>query len=65
MLLVLVVQNCKGEYVKILQLLVVQGYIWVCIDGDVCDLLDLFELDLYKKYIIEVVIDCFKVCDDL
>lgn len=37
----------------------------MCIDGEVCDLLDLLLLDLYKKYIIEVVVDCFKVCDDM
>lgn len=35
------------------------------IDGEVCDLFDLLFFDLYKKYIIEVVVDCFKVCDDM
>lgn len=30
-----------------------------------CDFLDLLEFDFYKKYMIEVVVDCFKVCEDM
>jgi excinuclease ABC subunit A len=65
MLLAPVVQNRKGEHVKTLQSLAAQGYIRARIDGDVCDLSDPPELDLHKKHTIEVVIDRFKVRDDL
>lgn len=46
MLFVLVVKDCKGEYVKFLENLIVNGYIWVCIDGEICDLFDLLKLEL-------------------
>ncbi len=65
MLLAPVVQDRKGEHVKTLQSLAAQGYIRARIDGDVCDLSDPPELDLHKKHTIEVVIDRFKVRDDL
>ncbi|MGQ8364610.1 excinuclease ABC subunit UvrA [Glaciecola sp. 1036] len=65
MLLAPVVQERKGEHVKTLESLAAQGYIRARIDGEVCDLSDPPELDLRKKHSIEVVVDRFKVRDDL
>jgi excinuclease ABC subunit A len=65
MLLAPVVQERKGEHVKTLQSLAAQGFIRARIDGEVCDLSDPPELDLRKKHTIEVVVDRFKVREDL
>ncbi len=65
MLLAPVVSDRKGEHVKLLQNLAAQGYIRARIDGEVCDLSDPPELDLHKKHTIEVVVDRFKVREDL
>ncbi|NTS77282.1 excinuclease ABC subunit UvrA [Catenovulum sp. SM1970] len=65
MLLAPVVQDRKGEHVKTLDNLAAQGFIRARIDGEVCDLSDPPQLDLHKKHTIEVVVDRFKVRDDL
>ena len=65
MLLAPVVQARKGEHVKTLEGLAAQGFIRARIDGEVCDLSDPPTLDLHKKHTIEVVVDRFKVRDDL
>lgn len=65
MLLAPVVQERKGEHLKTLESLSAQGYIRARIDGEVCDLSDPPELDLRKKHTIEVIVDRFKVRDDL
>ncbi len=65
MLLAPVVQNRKGEHVKLLDNLAAQGFIRARIDGEVCDLSDPPSLDLHKKHDIDVVVDRFKVRDDL
>ena len=65
MLLAPVISDRKGEHVKMLQNLASQGFIRARIDGEVCDLSDPPELDLHKKHTIEVVVDRFKVRDDL
>lgn len=65
MLLAPVVQERKGEHLKTLQNLAAQGFIRARIDGEVCDLSDPPTLDLRKKHTIEVVIDRFKVRDDI
>ncbi|MBF7073681.1 excinuclease ABC subunit UvrA [Glaciecola sp. MH2013] len=65
MLLAPVVQDRKGEHVKTLESLNAQGFIRARIDGEVCDLTDPPTLDLHKKHTIEVVVDRFKVRDDL
>lgn len=49
----------------LLENLASQGYIRARIDGEVCDLSDPPKLELQKKHTIEVVIDRFKVRDDL
>ncbi len=65
MLLAPVVQDRKGEHIKTLENLSAQGFIRARIDGEICDLSDPPELDLHKKHSIEVVVDRFKVRDDL
>ncbi|MGB0892938.1 MAG: excinuclease ABC subunit UvrA [Parashewanella sp.] len=65
MLLAPVVNGRKGEHVKLLESLAAQGYVRARIDGDVCDLSDPPTLDLHVKHTIEVVVDRFKVRDDI
>ncbi|WP_116474447.1 excinuclease ABC subunit UvrA [Zobellella maritima] len=65
MLLAPVVRNRKGEHSKLLDNLATQGFIRARIDGEVCDLSDPPALELQKKHTIEVVVDRFKVRDDL
>lgn len=65
MILAPVLQNRKGEHVKLLDNLAAQGYIRARIDGEVCDLSDPPTLELHKKHTIEVVVDRLKVRDDI
>ncbi|MDR7022190.1 excinuclease ABC subunit UvrA [Aeromonas salmonicida] len=65
MLLAPLVRDRKGEHTKLLENLAAQGYIRARIDGEVCDLSDPPALELHKKHTIEVVVDRFKVRDDL
>ncbi|MDI6935925.1 excinuclease ABC subunit UvrA, partial [Serratia sp. Se-PFBMAAmG] len=65
MLLAPVVKDRKGEHTKTLENLAAQGYIRARIDGEVCDLSDPPKLELQKKHTIEVVVDRFRVRDDL
>lgn len=65
MLLAPVVQGRKGEHIKTLENLAAQGFIRARIDGEVCDLSDPPTLDLHKKHDIEVVVDRFKVREDI
>lgn len=65
MVLAPVLQDRKGEHVKLLDNLAAQGYIRARIDGDVCDLSDPPTLELHKKHTIEVVVDRLKVREDI
>ena len=65
MLLAPVVSNRKGEHVQLLETLQRQGYLRARIDGEVYELDDAPSLDLRKKHNIEVVIDRFKVREDI
>lgn len=65
MLLAPIIKERKGEHVKIFESLAAQGYIRVRVDGDICDPADPPILELQKKHTIEVVIDRFKVKDDI
>jgi len=65
MLLAPVVSNRKGEHVQLLDSLQRQGYLRARIDGEIYELDDPPSLDLRKKHNIDVVIDRFKVRDDL
>lgn len=65
MLLAPIVKERKGEHVKTLENLAAQGFIRARIDGETCDLSDPPTLELHKKHTIEVVVDRFKVRNDL
>ena len=65
MLLAPVLQNRKGEHIKLLDNLAAQGFIRARIDGEVCDLSDPPALELHKKHTIEVVVDRLKVRPDI
>lgn len=65
MLIAPIVKERKGEFVKVLENLSRQGYIRARIDGDVYDLSEPPTLELHKKHTIEVVVDRFKVRQDL
>ncbi|NQY36229.1 MAG: excinuclease ABC subunit UvrA [Alteromonadaceae bacterium] len=65
MLLAPIVQNRKGEHIKLLDNLAAQGFIRARIDGEVCDLSDPPPLELHKKHTIEVVVDRLKVREDI
>ncbi|MGV2871006.1 excinuclease ABC subunit UvrA [Colwellia sp. E150_009] len=65
MLLAPVLQDRKGEHVKLLDNLAAQGFIRARIDGEVCDLSDPPPLELHKKHTIEVVVDRLKVRPDI
>ncbi|MEI6895376.1 MAG: excinuclease ABC subunit UvrA [Colwellia sp.] len=65
MLLAPIVQERKGEHVKLLDNLAAQGFIRARIDGEVCDLSDPPPLELHKKHTIEVVVDRIKVREDI
>ncbi len=65
MLLAPVLQNRKGEHLKLLDNLAAQGFIRARIDGEVCDLSDPPTLELHKKHTIEVVVDRLKVRDGI
>jgi len=65
MLLAPIVKGRKGEHVKTFESLAAQGFLRARIDGDICDLSDPPTLELHKKHTIEVVVDRFKVREDL
>jgi len=65
MVLAPVLQDRKGEHIKLLDNLAAQGYIRARIDGEVCDLSDPPPLELHKKHTIEVVVDRLKVREDI
>ena len=65
MLLAPVVQARKGEHMQLLAELRTQGYVRARIDGSICELDDPPKLDLRRKHTIEVIVDRFKVRDDV
>jgi len=65
MLLAPVVKGRKGEHLQLLAELRAQGFVRVLIDGQVLELDDIAPLDKRKKHDISVVVDRFKVRDDI
>ena len=65
MLLAPVVQERKGEHLQLLEKLRSQGFIRARINGEIVELDQAPELELYKKHTIEAVVDRFKVREDL
>ena len=65
MILAPVIRERKGEHTVLIEQLIGQGFVRVRVDGDVYDTDELPTLDKKKKHTIEVVVDRFKVRDDL
>jgi len=65
MLLAPVVTDRKGEHVLLLEDLKAQGFLRARIDGEVYELDEPPALDLKKKHSIEVIVDRFKIRDDI
>ena len=65
MLLAPVINDRKGEHVLLLEDLKAQGFLRARIDGEVYELDDPPTLDLKKKHTIEVIVDRFKIRDDI
>jgi len=65
MLLAPVVRNRKGEHLNMFSDFKQQGFIRVRVDGAVYELDEVPALDAKKKHTIEVVVDRFKVRDDI
>jgi excinuclease ABC subunit A len=65
MLLAPVVRDRKGEHLHVFEQMRAAGFIRVRVDGIVVDLDDVPALDKKKKHRIDVVIDRFKVREDL
>ena len=65
MLMAPIVRDRKGEHLHVFEELRAGGFVRARIDGIVTDLDDLPDLDKKKKHRIEVVVDRFKVRDDL
>ena len=65
MLLAPVVRGRKGEHLQIFEELRAAGFVRARIDGRITDLDDLPQLDKKKKHNIDVVVDRFKVREDL
>ncbi len=65
MLLAPVVEGRKGEHLQVFDMLRAEGFIRARVDGKVVELDETPKLDLRRKHTIEVVIDRFKVRDDI
>lgn len=65
MILAPVVRERKGEHVQLLQQLQAKGYVRARIDGELFELDSPPTLSLRQKHTIEVVVDRFKIRDDL
>ena len=65
MLLAPVISERKGEHQKLLSELNSQGFIRARVDGELYELDEPPELELHRKHTIEVVVDRFKVREDL
>jgi len=65
MLLAPVIQGRKGEHLQLIEGLRSQGFLRARINGTVMELDEVPPLDRYKKHDIEVIVDRFKIRDDL
>ncbi|WP_299201060.1 excinuclease ABC subunit UvrA [uncultured Amphritea sp.] len=65
MLLAPVIQGRKGEHLHTISELRSQGFVRARVNGIVCDIDSIPELDKNKKHHIEAVVDRFKVRDDM
>lgn len=65
MLLAPVVNQRKGEHIQLFNDLKSQGFIRARINGEIHDLDEVPALDSHKKHTIEVIVDRFKIRDDI
>nr|WP_314566424.1 excinuclease ABC subunit UvrA [uncultured Pseudomonas sp.] len=65
MLLAPIVRERKGEHLSVFEELRAQGFVRVRVDGRLHEMDELPKLDKQKKHTIEVVVDRFKVREDL
>ncbi|WP_173236049.1 excinuclease ABC subunit UvrA [Legionella antarctica] len=65
MILAPVVRDRKGEHVQLIQQLQAQGYVRARIDGELCELDSPPKLGLRTNHTVEVVVDRFKVRQDI
>ena len=65
MLLAPVVRERKGEHISIFEEMRAQGFVRVRVNGTLYEIDDVPKLDKQKKHSIDVVVDRFKVRDDL
>lgn len=65
MLLAPIIQDRKGEHVQVLDRLRTEGFIRARIDGEIVEIDQAPELEPRKKHTIEVVVDRFKVREDI
>lgn len=65
MLLAPVIQDRKGEHLQLFEELKAQGYIRARIDGVIVELEQTPQLEPKKKHTIEIVVDRFKVREDI
>ena len=55
-------KNRKGHYKELFEQLIKKGYIYVRVDGNLCELTYGMKVDRYKNHDIELVVDRLKVC---
>lgn len=65
MILAPVVKNRKGEHLQLLETLKAQGFVRARINGEIYELEEAPKLKPYQKHTIEVIVDRFKVRDDI
>ncbi len=65
MMLAPVIQGRKGEHLQLIERMRAEGFIRARINGEIYELDAVPPLDLHKKHTIEIVIDRFKVREDL
>ncbi len=65
MLLAPVINDRKGEHIQLMEDLLAQGFIRARIDGEIYELDEPPALDLKKKHSIAVIVDRFKIRDDI
>jgi len=65
MLLAPIINDRKGEHIQLLEDLQAQGFIRVRIDGTTYEFDELPEIDGKKKHTIEIIVDRFKIRDDI
>ncbi|MCD8317782.1 MAG: excinuclease ABC subunit UvrA, partial [Paraprevotella sp.] len=65
-LLAPVVRNRKGHYKELFETIRRKGYLYVCVDGEIREIVSGMKLDRYKNHSVEIVVDklCVQQKDD-